>query len=619
MKSVKFSFKTVLISGLIAGTFLGPAGAGDIKTTKTHGLSLAGPLKYGPDFTHLDYVNPAAPKGGRLKLSAMGGFDNLNPYIPKGQAASGLGLTFETLMTGSADDQSAEYGLVARSVEVPEDLSWALYELRPEARFHDGTPITADDLIFSLDMLKKSGRPLYRYYYANIAKAEKLGDRRIKFHFSGPPNRELPQITGQLPILSKKHFESREFSETTLTPILGSGPYRIKRFEANRFIEFERVEDYWGQNLPINIGRYNYAEIRYDFYRDNSVLLEAFKAGEYDYRYENSAKNWATGYDFPAAKKGIVKTEAIPHGRSSGMQGYAFNLRNPKFQDPALREALGYAFDFEWTNRNIFYDQYKRTESFFSNSVMAARGMPTEAELKILEPYRDQLPARVFGEAYKAPVTDGTGRDRKPLRKAKALLLKAGWKVAGGKLIDPKSGKPLEIEFLMFDQNSLRIISPIINNLKRLGVSATSRVVDSAQYTARVRNYDFDVITAVFGQSLSPGNEQREFWGSEAGKRHGSRNVIGIDNPVVDALIENLIAAPDYDSLTHAVRALDRVLTWSFYVIPQFHASYDRIAYWNKFGRSAVNPDTGPAIMSWWYDADKDAALKQGLATLKGK
>lgn len=399
-----------IIAMLVAGFSFSPAMAAEVKVTKSHGLSLAGPLKYGPDFTHVDYANPDAPKGGRLKLSAMGGFDTLNPYIPKGQAANGLGLGFETLMTSSMDDQNAEYGLIAESVEVPDDLSWVIYNLRPEARFHDGTPITADDVIFSLNVLTKSGRPLYRYYYANVEKVEKLADHRVKFHFSGPPNRELPQIVGQLPVLSKKHFETRKFNETTLTPILGSGPYKIKRFEANRFIEYERVKDYWGADLPVNKGQYNFDEIRYDFYRDTSVLLEAFKAGEYDYRSENSAKNWATGYKFPAADKGLVKTEAIDHGRSGGMQAYAFNLRKPKFQDPVLREALSYAFDFEWTNRNIFYDQYKRTESFYSNTVMAARGKPSAAELKILEPYRNSLPPRVFGDAYKAPVTDEIGR-----------------------------------------------------------------------------------------------------------------------------------------------------------------------------------------------------------------
>jgi microcin C transport system substrate-binding protein len=595
-----------------------PALANDVKTTKSHGLSLAGPLKYGPDFTHLDYVNPDAPKGGSLKLSAIGGFDNLNPYISKGQSANGLSFTFETLMTQSMDDPSAEYGLVAESVEVADDLSFAIFNIRPEARFHDGSPITADDVIFSLQMVKEKGTPLFRYYYGDVESAEKLGDSRVKFHFSGPPNRELPQIVGQLlPMLSKKHFEEREFEETTLTPIMGSGPYRIKEFEPNRFITYERVPDYWGVNIPINVGRNNFGTIRYDFYRDTAVLLEAFKAGEYDFRSENSAKNWATGYDFPAVKAGLVIKEELPNDRSAGMQGYAFNMRREKFQDPALREALSYAFDFEWLNKNIFYDQYSRTSSFFENSVMAATGKPSEEELAILEPYRDQLPPRVFGEAYKAPVTDGTGRDRLPLQTAKKILTDAGWDVKNGKLIDPSTGMPLTIEFLMYDSNSLKITGPYIKNLKRLGVEATSRVVDSAQYTERVRNYDFDMITAGFAQSISPGNEQREFWGSAAGKRSGSRNVMGLDDPVVDALIENLIAAPDYESLIPAVRALDRVLSWKFIVVPQFHAAYDRIAYWNKFGHSDINPSQGPDITSWWIDSEKEKQLEEGLKKLQ--
>ncbi|WP_373085897.1 extracellular solute-binding protein, partial [Sneathiella sp.] len=545
---------------------------------------------------------------------------NLNPYTPKGQAANGLGLTFEPLMTESADDPSAEYGLVAESVEVADDLSFAIFNIRPEARFHDGAPITVEDIIYSLQAVKEKGAPLFRYYYANVKSAEKLDDHRIKFNFSGPPNRELPQIVGQLlPILSKKYFETHTFEETTLDPILGSGPYRIKNFETNRYIVYERVKDYWGADLPINVGRNNFDTIRYDFYRDTAVLLEAFKAGEYDYRSENSAKNWATGYDFPAVKAGYVILEEIPNERSAGMQGYAFNLRREKFQDPALREALTYAFDFEWLNKNIFYDQYARTSSFFENSVMAAKGEPTEAELAILEPYRDKLPPRVFGPAYKAPVTDGSGRDRAPLQKAKEILSDAGWKVQDRKLIDPKTGKPLTIEFLMNDPNSLRITGPFIKNLKKLGIDANARVVDSAQYTERVRNYDFDIITAGFGQSISPGNEQREFWGDEAGKRPGSRNVMGIDDPVIDALIENLISAPDYDSLIPAVRALDRVLTWNFFVIPQFHAAYDRIAYWNKFGHTDVNPTQGPDIMSWWVDSEKVKRLQQGLRELSEK
>ncbi|MAL78893.1 MAG: hypothetical protein CMN55_07230 [Sneathiella sp.] len=611
--------KTAATAILLLGLSF-PATAEDVKTIKSHGLSLAGPLKYGPDYTHLEYANPDAPKGGSVRLSAEGGFDNLNPYIARGQSASGIGLTFETLMSQSYDDPSAEYGLVAESVEVAEDLSFAIFNLRPEARFHDGTPITPEDLIFSLDAVKEMGAPLFRYYYANVQSAEKIGDHRIKFIFSGPPNRELPQIVGQLlPVLSKKHFESRKFDETTLTPILGSGPYRVKDFEANRYITYERVPDYWGTDVPINKGRYNFDTIRYDYYRDSSVRLEAFAAGEYDYRSENSAKNWATGYNFPAVREGLVVLEEIPNERSAGMQGYAFNLRREKFQDPALREALGYAYDFEWLNKNIMFDQYSRTNSYFENSVMAAEGKPSEEELAILEPYRDQLPPRVFGPAYKAPVTDGSGRDREPLQTAKKILEDAGWHVKNGKLINPHSGQPLTIEFLMYDPNGLRSTGPFIKNLKKLGIDASARVVDSSQYAERLRSYDFDITTVVLAQSISPGNEQREFWGSAAGKRPESRNVMGINSPVIDALIENLIAAPTYEKLIPAVRALDRVLSWNFYVIPQFHAAYDRIAYWNKFGHTDVNPSQGPDILSWWVDPEKEARLREGLKKLEEK
>ncbi|MBO6825509.1 MAG: ABC transporter substrate-binding protein, partial [Sneathiella sp.] len=452
----------------------------------------------------------------------------------------------------------------------------------------------------------------------NVEKAIPLSEKRIKFEFSGPPNRELPQIVGQLvPVLSKKHFENRKFDETTLTPILGSGPYRVKEFEANRYITYERVKDFWGADLPINKGRYNFDTIRFDFYRDTSVLLEAFKSGEYDFRSENSAKNWATGYDFPALNKGLVVKEEIPSNTPAGQQVYAYNLRRDKFKDPALREAITYAFDFEWLNKNIFYDQYKRTNSYFYNSVMAAKGEPKGEELKILEEYKGKIPDRVFGPAYQPPVTDGSGRDRKPLRAAKKILKDAGWEVKDNKLINPATGQPLEIEFLMYDPNSLRIAGPFIKNLEKLGITGTTRVVDAAQYTERLRNFDFDIVTAGFGQSASPGNEQREFWSSAAANRQGSRNIMGIENPVVDELIEKLIAAPDYESLKPIVRALDRVLTWNFYSIPQFTASFDRIAYWNKFGKTDINPSQGPDIMSWWVDMDKAAKLEQGIKDLR--
>jgi len=595
-----------------------PGITAEVKTVKSHGLSLAGPLKYPADFTHLNYADPNAPKGGQIRLSAQGGFDSLNPHIAKGQPANGLSLTFATLLSQPGDEGSAEYGYVAESVEVAKDLSFAIFNIREDARFHDGTPITAEDIAFSLDLVKTKGRPLFRYYYANVEKALPLTPKRIKFEFSGPPNRELPQIVGQLvPVLSKKHFENRKFEETTLDPILGSGPYRVKEFEANRYIIYERVEDFWGADLPINKGRYNFDTVRFDFYRDTSVLLEAFKSGEYDFRSENSAKNWATGYDFPALDKGLVIKEEIPSNTPAGQQVYAYNLRRDKFKDPALREGITYAFDFEWLNKNIFYDQYKRTNSFFFNSVMAAKGKPEGKELEILEQYRGKVPDRVFGPAYQPPVTDGTGRDRAPLRTAKKILKDAGWQIKDKKLINPATGKPLEIEFLMYDPNSLRVVGPFIQNLEKLGITGKTRVVDAAQYTERLRNFDFDIVTTGFGQSASPGNEQREFWSSAAANRQGSRNVMGIENPVVDELIEKLIAAPDYESLKPIVRALDRVLTWNFYAIPQFTASFDRIAYWNKFGKTDINPSQGPDIMSWWVDPEKAAKLEQGKKDLR--
>jgi microcin C transport system substrate-binding protein len=594
-----------------------PVMAADVNVTKSHGLSLTGPLQYAPDFTHLKYANPDAPKGGTLKLSAQGGFDSLNPYISKGQSANGISLTFDSLMSQPSDEASAEYGLIAKDVEVAEDLSFVIYNLREEARFHDGSPITANDVVFSLNILKEKGRPLFRYYYANVAEVVAENPKRVRFVFSGPPNRELPQIVGQLPILSEKFFETRTFDKTTLSPIMGSGAYKVKEFEANRFITYERVKDYWAADIPINKGRNNFDFMRYDFYRDTSVLLEAFKSGEYDFRNENSAKNWATGYKSPAIDKGLIVLEEIPSNTPAGQQGYVYNLRRDKFKDPALREALSYAFDFEWLNKNIFYNQYKRTNSYFYNSVMAAKDIPAGTELEILEAYRGKIPDRVFGAAYQPPVSDGSGRDRKPLRTAKQILKKAGWKVTGGKLIDPSTNTPFEIEFLMYDPNSLRIAGPFIKNLEKLGVTATSRVVDAAQYVERLRNYDFDIVTSSFGQSASPGNEQREYWGAASGKRPGSRNLIGIDNPVVDELIEKLIAAPDYESMKPVVRALDRVLTWNFYIIPQFTASFDRLAYWNKFGKTDINPSQGTDILSWWIDDGKAENLKTAQGSLK--
>ncbi len=592
-----------------------PAAAAEVRVS--HGLSLIGEPKYGPDFEHLDYVNPAAPKGGKLRLYAIGGYDSLNPYIIKGVAAGGLGLAFESLMTSPRDDVSAEYGLIAESIEVPDDLAWVVFNLRPEARWHDGTPITADDVVFSFEMLKEKGRPFFRFYYANVTEAEALGAHKVRFTFSGPPNRELPHIMGQLPVLSKAYFADHDFTKTTLEPPLASGPYRVKALDPGRSITFERVPDYWGRELAINRGRNNFDLVRYDYYRDQTVALEAFKSQEYDFRVENTAKVWATGYDFPALRQKLVFKEEVPDASPTGMGAFVFNLRRAKFQDRALRQALAYAFDFEWTNKNLFFGQYSRTKSYFSNSELASSGLPGAAELALLEPFRDKLPPELFSTTYAPPASDGSGNIRANLRTALKLLRAAGWTIADKKLIDPRSGAPLEIEFLLVSPAFERVIAPFVRNLKRLGVAARIRTVDPAQYQNRLRDFDFDMVAAGFGQSESPGNEQRDYWSSEAAGREGSRNIIGLKDPVIDALIEKVIFAPDRQTLITATRALDRVLLWGHYVIPQWYLRHERIAYWDKFGRSGTEPKYGTDLFAWWVDAEKARALERRKSALR--
>ena len=619
MHSKIIPLAAALLMAMTASGIPPQARAAVTKPTVSHALTLLETLKYGADFKHLDYVNPKAPKGGTVHQYTLGTFDTFNPYIIKGNPAVGLGLLFERLMTSPGDEISAEYGLIAESIEVPEDLSYAIFNLRREARFHDGKPITADDVIFSFEILKAKGAPFYRFYYANIAKALKLGLHRVKFEFTGPPNRELPQITGQLPILSKAYWGKHDFSKTTLDPPVGSGPYRIARFEPGRFVEYKRAEDYWGKDLPINVGRYNFGRIRYDYYRDQTVALEAFKSGAYDFRSENSSLVWATAYDFPARKKGQVKTEEVVHARPTGMSAFVFNVRRTKLADPKLREALAYAFDFEWSNKNLFHGQYTRTKSFYSNSILAARALPTKAELSLLQPFRGRVPEAVFTRVYEPPATDGSGNVRRNLRKGTKILRQAGWRVKDRKLIDPKSGKALTIEFLLVSPQFERIVAPFVRNLRRLGVEARIRTIDQSQYINRRRSFDFDVIVDSWGQSESPGNEQRDFWSSTAADRPGSRNIVGIKDPVIDALIEKIVAARDRKSLITATRALDRVLLWNHYIIPQWHARFDRIAYWDMFGRPAKNPKYGIDFMSWWVDSAKQAALPGNGAGNKAK
>ena len=578
----------------------------------SHGIAMHGDLKYGPDFKHFDYVNPKAPKGGAVRLQAIGTFDSFNPFIVKGSPAAGIGRIYETLMAGSADEPFSEYGLLAESITVPRDRSWVAFKLRPAARWHDGKPVTADDVIWTFETLITKAVPFYRGYYGDVKKVEKLDERTVRFTFGSGTNRELPLILGQLVVLPKHYWAERDFTRTTLEPPLGSGSYKIGAFEPGRHVEYQRVEDYWGRNLPVNVGRDNFDRIRHDYYRDGTVSVEAFKAGEYHFRDENSSKNWATAYDFPALRQGLVKKEEIPHDRSTGMQAFAFNTRGPLFQDRKVREGLAYAFDFEWSNQTLFYGQYARTRSYFDNSELAATGLPAPDELAILSPHRGRLPEEVFTRPYEPPANDGSGRIRANLRQGSKLLREAGWSIdkTTRKLTHKATGRTMEFEILLVSPLFERIVLPFKKNLARLGITATVRTVDSAQYRRRLDDFDFDVVIGSWGQSLSPGNEQRNYWGSAFADRPGSRNLMGIEDPVVDALIEGVINAPDRKNLVNHVRALDRVLQWGHWVIPQWHIPYDRLVYWDRFGRPEVTPTQGVQFDTWWIDARKVEALE---------
>ena len=582
-----------------------------------HGGSLHGDLKYGPDFTHFDYVNPTAPKGGTVKLAAIGTFDSLHAYILKGIPAAGIGQIFDTLMTQSDDEPFSEYGLIAETIEIPDDYSWVAFSLRQEARFHDGSPMTVEDVIWTFNTLREKGRPFFRAYYAHVETVEKVGPRKVKFSFDQGQNRELPLILGQLPVFSKAYWSSRDFEKTTLESPLGSGPYKVGALEPGRSITYERVKDYWAANLPARIGTQNFDSIRYDYYRDTTVALEAFKAGQYDFRMENVSKNWATAYTGPAIDKGLIKKEELPDNQPAGMQGFVFNTRRPVFHDARVRQALAYGFDFEWTNKNLFYGAYVRTKSYFENSEMAATGLPSPEELVLLEPFRDQLPDEVFSKEYSPPKTDGSGNIRSNLRAALVLLKEAGWSVKDGKLVNDSSGEPLRFEILLVDPSMERIVLPFAKNLERLGVDARVRTVDTAQYQNRLDNFDFDMTTVVLRQSLSPGNEQLDFWSSERADVPGGRNLAGIKHPAVDALVDLLIAAPDRQSLVTRTRALDRVLLWGHYVIPHFHLAAYRVASWDKFGRPQTLPRYGLGFDTWWVDAKKETELKNKKSGLQ--
>ncbi|MDA0664042.1 MAG: extracellular solute-binding protein [Proteobacteria bacterium] len=583
------------------------------QTSVSHGIAMHGDLKYPADFKHFDYVNPDAPKGGELRNWGFGGFDTFNPFVIKGRAAGGIGLLFESLMVPSAAEPFSKYGLLAESVEMPEDRSWISFILRTDAKWHDGKPVTVDDVIWSFETLKEKGQPLYRYYYANVETPVKTGERTVKFTFTGGVNRELPLIVSDAPVLPKHYWEGRDFEATTLEPPLGSGPYRILSFEPDREVVYERVKDYWGADHPTQKGQWNFDRVRFDYYRDSTVAIEALKSGAFDYRLENSAKDWATAYDVPAVRDGRLIKSTFEHNRPAGMQGFVMNQRRDMFKDPNVRQALSYAFDFEWSNKALFYGQYVRTRSYFDNSELSATGLPEGEVLKILEPYRGRIPEEVFTTVFNPPKTDGTGNIRGNLRDALKLLEEAGWTVDPNtkKLTNTATGRPMTFEILLVSPLFERIALPYTANLKRLGIEASVRTVDTSQYKERLDRFDFDMVVLSIGQSASPGNEQREFWGAAAADRDGSRNIAGIKNPVVDELIEKVISAGDRKELVNAVRALDYVLQWQHLVVPHWHIPYDRYVYWDRFGRPDTIPDSGVQIFSWWVDPAKDAALSQ--------
>ncbi|MBK5002000.1 ABC transporter substrate-binding protein [Pseudomonas sp. S31] len=570
--------------------------------------------KYPADFKHFDYVNPDAPKGGTFRQSSFGGFDSLNPYINKGVAAENLSIIYDTLMRQSLDEPFTEYGLVAGKIEKAPDNSWVRFYLRPEARFHDGHPIRAEDVVFTFNALVKQGAPLYRQYYADVADVVAEDPLRVRFDFKHKNNRELPLILGQLPVLPKHWYQDRDFARGNLEIPLGSGPYKVAEVKPGRSIRYERVKDYWAKDLPINRGQYNFDFMTFDSYRDNTVALEALKAGAFDFWQELSAKNWATAYNVPPVRDGRLIKEELPNGNPTGMQGFVFNLRRPVFQDVRVREALSLLLDYEWTNKQLFNGAYTRTASYFENSEMAARGLPSSDELKILEPLRGKVPDKAFSEAFHNPVSDGSGMIRDQQRKAYQLLQEAGWKIANDKMVDTQ-GKPVSIEFLLVQTEFERVLLPFKRNLADLGIELNIRRVDVSQYINRLRSRDFDMIVGGFPQSSSPGNEQREYWSSAAADNPGSRNFIGLRDPAIDQLVEQLINADSRQNLIDHTRALDRVLLWGYYVIPNWHIKTWRVAYWNHIGHPKVSPKYDVGIDTWWIKPNVTPAVTEAPTT----
>jgi microcin C transport system substrate-binding protein len=615
--SARAPLRALAAGRLVLGALLATVWSARASEPK-HGLSAFGDLAYPADFQHFNYVNPDAPKGGTFSLIGWGGvttFDSLNNYILKGDAAQGLELLFDTLMTRAADEPDAVYGLVASGAEIADDDMSVTFKLRTEARFSDGSPLTADDVVFSFEALKTKGHPIYAQSLADVVKAEALDPRTVRYTFKGSLVRDLPLTVAELPIFSKAYYATHDFAQTTLDPPLGSGPYVIGDVKQGRTISYKRDPNYWAKDLPVSRGRWNFDEIRFEYFRDRTAGMEGFKAGAYDFREEFTSKVWATEYDFPAIRDGKVKKEVLPDETPSGTQGFFLNTRREQLKDPLVRQALDLAFDFEWTNRNLFYSLYTRTQSYFENSSMKADGEPSAAEKSLLEGLGQPVSPEALRPAYLPPETDGSGNNRDKLQEAVKLLDQAGWTMKNGVRVNAQ-GEPLKLEILNFEPAFERVTVSFVKNLQLLGIDASMRMVDPAQYQRRLKSFDFDITTERYQMRNTPGVELRSYFGSDAAKMDGSLNLAGINDPAVDALVERVIAAKNRDQLETAARALDRVLRAGHYWVPHWYKASNSIAYWDKFSRPETKPRFDRGILdTWWYDGTKAAKLSAAAAT----
>ena len=613
-----------LSRGLVGALFLVASTGIATATEPSHGISAFGDLKYSADFEHLDYVNPDAPKGGTLSLITSQdktSFDSLNHFILAGEAPQGIGrreprsLVYDSLMTRAYDEPDAAYGLVAQSVELADDKSWVIFNLRPEARWYDGTPITAHDVVFTHYIKMEKGHPRYALVLRDVEKVEALDDHRVKYSFNPKGAlRDLALAVSTLPILSKTYYETHEFAKPTMEPPLTSGPYHFGNIIPGQSITYDRTPDYWAKDLPINVGRFNFDHVRFEYFRERTIGLEAFLAGGYTMREETTSKLWATAYKGSNVDAGLIQRIETPNNRPAGAQAFYINIRRDKFKDPRVRQALDLAFDYEWTNRAIFHGAYERMGSIFDNSDLKATGRPEGAELALLKPYQNSLSADVFGPAYVPPATDGSGNNRANLRKAAMLLREAGWRIKDGVLVN-EAGEGLEIEFLDLGESFIRVVMPYIENLKLLGVVATARIVDSAQYQRRMEDFDFDITTRRYVIRQTPGIDQLNLWSSGAAIAKGSFNTAGIDDTVVDAMIDNIINANERADLVTAARALDRVIMHGHYFVPQWYKKVYSLAFWDRFSRPAIKPKFSRGVIdTWWFDPEKSAAVDAARA-----